>query len=445
MRRHFASSTIAAGVLAAAMFAASAAEAAFSTPVSLAPGGSQAGLVTPAAGPQVLAVWDGGTQYSFATETSGIWSTSTAIANALSSASCCTALHADGAGNATLVFSNSTNGVYTSDYSSGAWSAVAQLPSSSPFFVNGFSAFVENANADAAVVGSGSDFRAIRRTAGGAWGSPETIPMPTLAPNTTATIDNAAIGPSGELVVSFHVVEQDCEGQCGLMLYAAWEAQAGSGWQLSPGLFGHAQGTDLQSQPFIDGAGRAGIAYSTQFGSYAELRTVIQGHSGVWGHTRTLDKQPAVQGRHRVLFALGGVASDADGNATVVYMSHLPHRTGDQIRYVDGSAATNAWSPPVTLINNGPLNTPGMGLHFASNNVGGIVLAWDNVDAPIAVGARTQFGAQWQATGPVGPSSCGSPQATCTKVLALSIDDSGVQRILFDNDEATGMYFSQSL
>ena len=77
--------------------------------------------------------------------------------------------------------------------------------------------------------------------------------------------------------------------------------------------------------------------------------------------------------------------------------------------------------------------------------LGGIVLAWDNVDAPITVGARTQFGAQWQATGPVGPSSCGSPQATCTKVLSLSIDDSGVQRILFDNDEATGMYFSQSL
>src|SRR5262249_37777136 len=129
---------------------------------------------------------------------------------------------------------------------------------------------------------------------------------------------------------------------------------------------------------------------------------------------------------------------------TVVYLSHLPHRTGDQVLYVDGSVATNTWSPPVTLINNGPINTPGMGLHFASNDLGGIALAWDNVDAPITVGARTQSVASWQATGPVGPSSCGSPTATCTQVLALSIDDSGVQRILYDDDMATGMYFSQS-
>jgi hypothetical protein len=446
MRACFKSSMLPAIVLALAISAATQAMAAFSTPFALSNGASMGGVVSLAAGPQTLAAWDGGSQFSFAAETGGVWSASSPIANALSSSTCCTALHADGAGNATLVFSAHGIGTFTSDYSAGAWSTVQQLPSTPPYFVNGFDTFVENANGDAAVVGIGSDFRVVRRTANGAWGAPETIPAPAL-PNTVITIDGAAIGAGGDLVVSFHVIDQDCEtAHCHLALYAATETQAGAGWTLSKRLCKWAVGTFIQSQPFIDAQNRAGIAYVAQFGRNLELRTIVQlSPGGAWTLPRTLVTQAAIQLKRTGLVIIGA-ETDADGNATIVYGSHIPHKTGVELSYIDGSIPTNGWGAPVELIGNAPYGPAPYFIHFASNSVGGIALAWDNPDnAPITVGARAQTGATWAATGPVGSPHCANPQATCTQIMSLSIDDSGVQRILYDDTSASSLFFSQSL
>lgn len=447
MRARFKSSILPAIVLfAAAMSAAPEAMAAFSTPYALSNGASMGGVVSLAAGPQTLAAWDGGSQFSFAAETGGVWSASSPIANAFSSSTCCTVLHADGAGNATLVFSAHGVGTFTADYSAGAWSPVQQIPSTPTYFVNGFSAFVENANGDAAVVGIGSDFRAVRRTANGAWGAAETIPAPAL-PNTVATIDGAALGAGGDLVVSFHVIDQDCEiAHCHLALYAATEAQAGAGWHLSKRLSPFAAGTFMQSQPAVDSRGRAMIAYTAKFGASAELRSIVQhAPSGAWKLAQILDSEPAIQGRHRFQFTLGGAETDADGNATVVYTApNLPGST-NAVRSIDGSVVNNVWGAPVTLIPSGPLGDPGHPLHFASNTVGGIVLAWDNDNAPITVGARASTGSAWAKTGPVGPSQCLYNGDVCTDVVSISIDDSGVQRILYDDTLAGSLFFSQSL
>jgi hypothetical protein len=356
-------------------------------------------------------------------------------------------LHEDNSGDATFVFSTGSAGTYTSDYRSGAWSTVAPVPSVPPYFQNGFTAFAQNENGDVAVVGLGSDLRAVRRVAGsGVWGVAETIPAPFLPPNTVAAIDNAAIGAGGDLVVSMHTLTTNCSPNCvysNLTLYAASEGQAGGGWTLSKPLSSRTTGSYMASQPFVDAAGHTCVVSVAQYGGYLDLKVVTQSApTARWSKPVTIMKQKVKSGRHTTLLNLIGAEADATGDATVVFGSGIVGIPGTSVSSADGNIVSKTWASPVVLASNVAPN----GVHYASNAVGGIALAWDNPDAPIAVLSRAATGDAWGAIEPVGSPNCGSQTTICTQVLSLSLDDNGKQKILFDDSSSQpgGVYYAES-
>jgi hypothetical protein len=424
-------------------FAASPASAQFATPFALANHAASMGAVVhQSSGPEALALWNIDNQFTYASRTGGAWTAPANILNALSFANCCVAMHADNSGNAAMVFWNGATGTYYSDYHSSSWNAVGSVPSAPPFFVNGFSAFVTNANGDAAVAGVGGDMRIARRASGSSTWTTETIPTPSLPPNTFPSIDNAAIGAGGSVVVSFHVLTTNCSPKCNLGLYAASEDAIGAGWKLSKRLSAVAHGSYMQSVPFIDAQNRAGLAFIAQYGTNYELRALRRTAVGGWKAFVTVLTEPLKQAGKKASLSLIGAETDAGGHATIVAGLSVAGTHGIEILGADGSIATNTWGGAVSLATHAAQN----GAHFANNTVGGIALAWDNPDAPVSVMTRTATGNAWGTLQSVGAPSCATSTTICTQVLSLSLEDGGTQRILFnDTSSAPGtVLYSES-
>jgi hypothetical protein len=379
-----------------------------------------------------------GGQLSFSTFTAGTWSAPATISNALSND---VVLRAQPGGAATLVFTGPDSNAYFSFYSAGAWSTVAAFGSSSPF-PNGFSNFVVNALGDDAVIGFGDNFTAARLASGAATWTIEAIPAPVLKAGASKTIDSAAIDAKGNLLVSLHTFEGSCNPACiysKQKLSSASEGAPGSGWKLSAaGSEALHSGPSIASQVFAAAQGHEGIAYVAPAGSSLALNVVTRtGIKAKWGEPVTL----ATQSDSSTMFLnLVGVSVSASGQATVVYATGTIGTAGSTIVEVSGIIPGNTWSPPVTLATNVAPN----GVHFTSNDAGGVLLAWDNPDAPISVLTRPSSVSSWEPVASVGSPSCGSSTSICTQVLSVALGAGNPnEAILFeDSSSAPGVLYA---
>jgi hypothetical protein len=401
---------------------------AIGTPISRGGDGWEASVAIDGAGNSV-AVWDERTIHAFITNKiwtkshplGGPWSAKTVLSGSLQTTYVFPKVLTSVDGKAAAVWSD-TGGVWTANRSpAGAWSkAQLRLPGvSSPIFVM-------NAQGDAAILwGSGGDrggptqLNAIRRTAGGAWGSPQI-----LASGVHVAVYNATLSDNGDLLAAWETYTAVCARHCTLsnfVLHVSREARGSTNWQDS-GPLTAAASTSHNASVAADPADHAGAVYFNGFGT---LLAITQAQAGApWTSPVTVYSTSMIM--------KAGLAADSSGNATLALLEIGTAATS--VKTINGSLLTNTWNAPVTVSGTDKSTSQ---IVFAEGSSGAAVLAW-SADNPgftnnkIRAAYRPSTAGAWTA-----PQTISSPGAQLASPEAAAINAAGNAAVIFSAFDAS--------
>jgi hypothetical protein len=333
------------------------------------------------------------------------------------------------AGITTAVWEDYTaSGIVSSDRSTnGTWSKpVLVVPG--VFNVLPAIKFVMNSQGDAAILWPSqgivqsksappTQIYAIRRSAGQAWGSRQTV-----AQSTWAAFDNAVVAENGDLIVAWHTYGLTCGryrcSESNAALHVSREMKGSLSWQDS-GSLGAIVPVSANISVAADSIGRAAVVYPT---TTETVSIVQQGAGQPWSAPAVISSGSA----------LSHVACDANGNLTVALL------TGSEMAVSLGNIAANTWGA-VTPVS-GTDYVYGTQFGFAVSSLGAAVLSWTVAAPPhvqaLEVRAISRPGAMGSWTAPQTISAGFLPQGASIDDAAVNASGNGV--VVFDAVDASG-------
>ena len=332
------------------------------------------------------------------------------------------------AGNATAVWEDgSGTGLYVSDRSSKcAWSKPA-LVVPGVYSVTAKIWFVMDSQGDAAILWTSGTTRnfptqinAIRRSAGGSWGSQQVV-----ASNQWAGLDDAVLADNGDLIVAWHAFGLTCGKkfctESNSMLHVARETSGGSSFQDS-GSLGPTAASGIKVA--ADATGQAAVVYQTTISGTAGTYSIVeQGAGQAWSAPQLITTASALA------IDLG---TDSVGNLTVAF------NIGSTVAVATGNTSSNRWSAVTTV--SGADYVYGTVYGFAESSSGTAVLSWTvaappNVQA-LEVRAISRPNASGSWTSPQTISNGFLPNGASIDSAAVNASGNGL--VVYDAVDASG-------
>lgn len=283
---------------------------------------------------------------------------------------------------------------------------------------------------------------AMRKPAGGVWGSPEVMGVAgTSAINfgwyTSAFVTAVTIADNGDALVVWESLysSRPCGGKgCGHIntISVARQASSQPGW--TSGVYGVVRviGKPLPYNTFVpalDSQGRAGLFWAVNGG--AIMASTQQGPGQAWSPASI-----AVPTFANVVFpnpypvrTVAAAASDANGNVTLALTTTQPPTgVANAIEAVSGSLVSNTWAAPVVYARPAEANTLSAPV-LAVSAAGRAVMSWavrrPLSQASVMVVQRADSSAQWSDPVPVAQGML-MPTAA-----AASVNDQGQAVVLY--------------
>jgi hypothetical protein len=304
-----------------------------------------------------------------------------------------------------------TQTIYAQDRpSGGVWSAPVMIATGVLFEPDSLAKqFVENSSGDMAVVVAAADgILAVRKSAGGAWGSPELV-------SPRGVLLSASLGERGDLMVTWDSYTQRCVHRChdgDYILHTSREVTPAAGW-VDSGPLSAPSGGVYEAFPAIDQAG-GGVVVGESLRRFHAVSAWTQRHAGEpWkGPSKAFAKG----------FRVWGVGAGNFGRSTMVVQSNEP---APALMAVDGVLGGDSWGKGHDL-NGADVMEPGsLALDFSRR--GGVVVDWVTTDASIRAAYRFSANHKWSA-----PQTVQTGLAcSCAAVLSSAIGGNGAAVLLF--------------
>jgi hypothetical protein len=319
-------------------------------------------------------------------------------------------VHVSAAGNATAIWSD-VAGVWTADRAvRGAWGPAQLLVPgvSQPYFVmNNPGDMILVWLQGAGPRGTPNSVIALRRPAGGVWGTPENV---ITAPHVGA--NHVALGDNGDAVISWETYDAACTTEkCTLsnfVQHASRETAPAAGWQDSGALAGPDQMSHLGFVA-VNAAGYAGMILEKSTSTFVSITQAGSGQP--WSAPA-----PVYAGTNPYAVGFG---CDVAGNATLL----LQEMSATAVIAVSGNIPANSWSAPAVISGRDP--SPNQVI-FAVGANGAAVAVWaagnpNYTNNAIRATVRDTAKGTWKAPVTLAKTSLGGPESVAVGVNGQAV------------------------